>query len=411
MRGEKIRTWLPGVRLGAFLVVVVIVDTLFVQAFRGPASFIPQDRDHDDDSISGKIRRLDQCIVRVLERLIETPASACSSEQERMEALTSAPIENTLTMARPAGMLSPRSAITDLTVPELVVMPFAWPVPMTLPAGPSESFSPLALQVLEESDFRAALVTDLYRRCGSDPLADVGDVLLQGPMLLVDEVFTCMNRRSDRSAVRAWEDEENRSVAARMIDIQSSARKDRIFTVFMRLWFEREQKYLGSFEETRANTMGMQVGNEDAELSELATDQRKIVWDVLRRTYLAQYKMGSEERVRDETWYFGRWSGMDFAVLPPLIVGYLYYRGLDKNIRMGDMALRIYFEPVSEFVHRNRDRSVATALEWTVKGLPVGVIVTAGLHDGRYGLEFAGIGTSIAAVREAVDLQYAPPRP
>jgi hypothetical protein len=88
------------------------------------------------------------------------------------------------------------------------------------------------------------------------------------------------------------------------------------------------------------------------------------------------------------------------------MAAYLYYRGIDKRIPMGEMALRIGVEPFSELLHRKHDRLAAAALEWTVKGFPVGVIVSAGLYGGRYELDFAGIGTSIGAARGAVQGEY-----
>jgi len=253
---------------------------------------------------------------------------------------------------------------------------------------------------------RAQLVTDVYRRCGSDRLADIGDALLIWPELLFDGVSDWIGRPSGRPTVRTWNDYENRSVTGRMMDVQGALRHQRLSTVFLDQWIGREQKYLGEFEESRANTEGFQNRSEGADLRELGIDQRKIVLDALRRTYLARYKMQSEEHIPEEAWAFGRWNGLDLVVLPPLIGGLLYFRGLNRRISMGDTAIRIAFEPVSELLHRRRDRSVAAAVEWTVKRFPVGLIVSAGLHDGRYGMDFVGIGTSIGAARAAVDLQH-----
>jgi hypothetical protein len=64
--------------------------------------------------------------------------------------------------------------------------------------------------------------------------------------------------------------------------------------------------------------------------------------------------------------------------------------------------LTLSVEPVSEWVRRNRDVSAAASVEWSMKEWPVGVIVSAGLHDGKYGLDFVGIGTSIGAVRQVL---------
>ena len=63
-------------------------------------------------------------------------------------------------------------------------------------------------------------------------------------------------------------------------------------------------------------------------------------------------------------------------------------------------------EPVSEWYRGNkRDLPAMVAVDWSMKHWPIGVIVSAGLHDGRYGLDFVGIGTSMGAVRRALTMQ------
>jgi hypothetical protein len=128
-----------------------------------------------------------------------------------------------------------------------------------------------------------------------------------------------------------------------------------------------------------------------------------VFWDALRRTYLSRYKIQAEEKIKDDAWYFDRWSGADFVVLPPLLGAYVYYRGLDKKFTVMGTRLTLSVEPVSEWVRRNRDVSAAASVEWSMKEWPVGVIVSAGLHDGKYGLDFVGIGTSIGAVRQVLE--------
>jgi len=405
MRREERRFWLPLVRLSAFFFAFVIVGNLFLEAFSCPAALVPQGPQKSDSSFPQKMKRFQQRVLRTLARFIDTSASACSTEQELTKGGVPISSEVRISVSSANTSLPMGLPSEALAIPELQVAPFAWPIRMAWTAEPSDSL-PKGRDFLEGAGFRAALVTDVYRRRGSDPVADIGDALLEGPVMLFDGFSTCMNRLAGRSAVRTWEDEESRGVTARLLDIQSGPRPERLFTVLATQWTERERRYLSAFDESRADTVGFQNRTEGANLHELVGDQRKIFWDVLRRTYLSQYKMMSEEQIHEEAWYFGRWSGIDFAVLPPLIMGYLYYRGIDKKIRLGDTELRITFEPVSQFVHRTHDRSAATALEWSVKGLPVGIIVSAGLFEGRYGMDFVGIGTSIAAVRGAIDLQH-----
>jgi len=315
------------------------------------------------------------------------------------------PILSTLAPLEQAAVLSAAPSTAPLGYLEPEPAPFVWPAPLKGFVA-TDAILPKSMGFVEWPAFRAELVTNLYRRCGRDPVADVVDALLIWPEMVFDELSSCMSGPSGHVPIRTWEDEENRSVTSRLMDVQFARRDQRIFAVFFQQWTEREQKYLGAFDDSRANTNGFQNRTEGADLRELGLDQRKVLLDTLRRTYLARYKMQSEEHIPEEAWACDRWSGLDFMVLPPLIGGLLYYRGLNKKLSMGETALRISFEPISELVHRKRDRSVAAALEWTIKGFPVGIIVSAGLHDHRYGMDFAGIGTSIGAARSAVELQY-----
>jgi len=404
MGPEKKTFWLPLTRLATFFAAVVMAGNVLFHGFRSASASVPQDPEERVDLFSRQKKRLERRFFRLLERFLERPASASPSRPEKPGAGGPNPVLSGISISESPRLLPTGPAVDRLAASERVVAPFAWPAPLALPVVP-EIPLPKTMDSLEWPGFRAELVTDTFRRCRSDPLADVGDALLRGPEMLFDELSGCIGP-SGRSSVRTWQDEEDRSVTGRMLDVQYALRDQRIFTVFLQQWTEREQRYLGAFEdESRANTYGFQNRSEGADLGELANDQRKILWDALRRTYLARYKMQSQHEIPEEAWSIGSWSGADFALLPPLLAGYLYYRGLNKRISMGETALRISFEPIATLVHRKRDRSAVAALEWTVKGLPVGIIVSAGLHEGQYGMDFMGIGTSIGAVRRAVDLQ------
>jgi hypothetical protein len=131
-----------------------------------------------------------------------------------------------------------------------------------------------------------------------------------------------------------------------------------------------------------------------------------VFWDALRRTYVSRYKLQADEKIRDEAWYLDRWSGADFVILPPLLGAYVFYRGFDKRFSVAGTKLLLSIEPVSEWYRpRDRDLPAAIALEWTMKDFPLGVIVSAGMHDRRYGMDFVGIGTSLGAVRQALVMQ------
>lgn len=286
---------------------------------------------------------------------------------------------------------------------------FSWPSPFKR-RGLSEASLSNSASVLEGHGFQVEIGTDLYRISHDDPIADFRDALMSGPELLVDTALALLGGLSGRSFLRIWADGEGRSVTDRLGDIRMAPRQQSLFAEFIRQWIRGEQRYFGEFDESRASKTGFWGRTWGADLDELAIDQRRVFWDALRRTYLSRYLLQSEEEVREGLWSPGRWRDKDFVVLPPLIGAYVYFFGVQKKISMGDMAVRISIEPVTAFLHP-KERSMATGLEWTLKGLPVGIIVSAGFHDGRYGLEFVGIGTSLGIVRRAVDLQYRDPRP
>lgn len=397
-RGKR-TFWLPLTLLGAVFLTVVFGENILFYACRPPPAAVPPAVEKRFDAYSSAKKRLERRYARALETFLGAPAPAPSAGQEDPGSKAARPDPCAPGPPECPTPLPEETAAVRPEPPDPGPAAFAWPVSMLREPEPA---LPEAMRFMDWGEFRTELSSDLRRRCRGDPLADIGDSILVTPELVLDGLFLCIGGLSGRSEVRALEEEEKRSMSARLFDVQFAPREERLTAVFVRQWAESEKKYLGNFEDSRVNTFGFQNRTEDADLEELALDQRKVFWDALRRTYLARYKVSSEERFREESWYFDRWSGLDFALLPPFIAGYLYYRGLDKRIPMGPVALRVSFEPVSELRRRNHDLPVAAALEGTVKGFPVGIIVSAGIYRDRYGLDFAGIGTSIGAARSAV---------
>src|SRR5213078_1243436 len=119
--------------------------------------------------------------------------------------------------------------------------------------------------------------------------------------LLFDGFFTCTSGRS-RAPVRQWDDDSQRSITAQILDVQIGPRQERIWSEFMRQFTDREVKYLSNFGDSRADTWGFEDRTEDANHYELMLDQRKILWDALRRTYVSRYKVQADERIREDAW-------------------------------------------------------------------------------------------------------------
>ena len=136
---------------------------------------------------------------------------------------------------------------------------------------------------------------------------------------------------------------------------------------------------------------------------DLLDDQRKLVWDVLRRTYQARYRLRADDTMREDAFDIRGWRGIDLIVVPPLLAGYAMYHGLDKKVSFAGTQLRLSVEPFSKW--REDDVPAGLGIEWGPEGWPVSIIVTAGLDDGNFQSDFVGIGTSIGMVRRALALQ------
>ena len=363
-------------RTRAFFVAVVLLASFLFQTVRSASASVPQDAEEGVDAVLRRKNPADRSSLRSDDRIPKI-----------------------------SGTRGFHSTVDLREEPR-----FSWPPPPEGPGRPGFLSSNPA-SFFEGPGFQAELKSDPYRQCDSDPMADFRDALLRVPELLLDGVLLLCGGLSGRSDVRLWEDEDDRSMTDRLSDIRIAPRQHSLFAEFIRQWILREQKYFGEFDESRASRTGFWGRTSGADMDELAIDQRRLFWDALKRTYLSRYLLQSEDEVREGAWSPGRWRGKDFVLLPPLIGAYLYFFGFEKKISIGDMSLRFSFEPVSAFLHPTSERSMASALEWRVDGIPVGVIVSAGFHDGRYGLEFVGIGTSLGIVRRAIDLQTREWRP
>jgi hypothetical protein len=414
MGPRRKRFWLPLTRLGAGFVAVVVAGNVVLYTFRPDAADAASPDQVDVNYYARKKKRIERQFFRVVEKLLGPPAVAPAKDkigalpvdQPAAQIVCVVPAIESVAAAPAAPVIAaPEARPRALGFIEPEVAPFVWPGP--LPVSPTRAFDlPLSLSMVEETRFRAELVADWTRRGEGDVVADVGDTILKGPELLLDSIFTCTSSLGSRRPVRLWEDDDQRSMMSQILDVQMGPRKQRIWSEFMSQWTQREARYLGDFGNSRANTAGFEDGRSDADLRQLAIDQRKVFWDALRRTYLARYKVPSEEKIREEAWYLDRWSGADFVLLPPMLAGYVFYRGLDRRFSVLGTYVSLSIEPVSEWYRGNkRDLPAMVAVDWSMKHWPIGVIVSAGLHDGRYGLDFVGIGTSMGAVRRALTMQ------
>ncbi len=279
---------------------------------------------------------------------------------------------------------------------------YLWPRVPEIPAPrevdlPRESLAPVIVP---------ALLAEWERLAAPDPVADVGDAILKGPEVLFDEVVFLVSRIFPRQSAHAWTPHERRSLTLRLTEMEVVPRQGRIFSDFLAIWTKREIDFFADFGGSYLSTPGFEDGVEDMDTGELAFEQGKLLWDALRKTYFSKYKFKAEERIRDEAFYFRQWQGVDYLALPPLMAGYLYYRGLEKRFSVAGTWLGVSLEPGSRWADRDRDLVAGAGVEWRPKGFPIALLVSVGMYDGDAELDFVGIGTSLGMARKALRLRH-----
>lgn len=378
MGPRKHRFWLPLARLGAFFGVVVVIGNIILQA-----AFAPEES--PEEAQLGPDRRVDYIGRR--KRQIEKRIRSF----ERFFIRPDAPSDGGGAIA----LVDPE--LEEESLPS--TMALVWP---NVPEPPSRL--PVELSSIEPM-LTPELVAAFYRMGASDPVGEAGNVLLRGPEVLLDGILKLACSLFPRSGTYALPYDNPNGITERLLDFEIDARGGPIFSEFLGHLAEREQRFFLRFAGSGLDSPGVEDGTEDVDAKEVTREQGKILWDALRKTYFSKYKFRGEDRIRDDAFYFNEWRGADFVVLPPLIAGYVYYRGIEKRISVGDTWIRVTLEPLSRWTRGGDDLAAGVSLEWGIKGIPVGLIVSAGRYDGKAELDFIGIGTSLGMVRTALSLQ------
>jgi hypothetical protein len=221
---------------------------------------------------------------------------------------------------------------------------------------------------------------------------DIGNLLLMPADIMFDELL---------KGLHCLGSVEQDTITSRVMAYE--VRSDvRLFSEMMTYTYERESKFLSGFNGTYLSNSQIEDGKQEVDLHVFMIEQKKVVWDILKKTYFAKYRFQAEERLHDDAFYLNNWHGIDFVALPPFMAGYLYYRGLDKNFNIGDLNVHALVEPGSRILSGNVIGAVM--LDIRPKQWPIGVVGSMGLYNGSPKFEFIGIGTSIDAVKKAIAL-------
>lgn len=221
---------------------------------------------------------------------------------------------------------------------------------------------------------------------------DVGNLLLMPADVMFDALL---------SGLHSLGQAEPDTVTSKVM--QYEIRPDvHLFPEMMTYTYERESKFLGGFNGTYLSNPQIEDGQAEVNLHDFMVEQKKVIWDILKKTYFAKYRFQAEERLHDDAFYLNHWQGIDYVALPPFMAGYLYYRGLDKGFTVGDFKIRTLIEPGSRLLTGNVIGAIM--LDVRPKNWPIGVIGSMGLYSGKPEFEFIGVGTTIEIVKKAIAL-------
>jgi hypothetical protein len=347
MGPRRPRFWCPSWRLGAFAVAWAVSLNLFLQVLR-PELAAADASGVEDGSLERRKRRLEKR-RRAIEDFLNGRWHGARVQEPVAVVLADVGAEEYLPASAPEA-LPARLRVVDF--------PLAWPT-LSAQMRAWESSSPAINALLAVPDH---LVTAAARLLGQMRSGDGG-------------------------------------VLDSLLDVNVDRRDGSLLSEFLSQLGERQQRYFASYEEsTLADTQ---------DLDDFLDDQRKLMWDALKRTYAARYRIRADETLRDAAYDPATWRGLDFAVVPPLAVGYALYRGLEKRFSFAGTRLRVSIEALSEW--REDDLPAGLALEWAPKGWPVGLIASAGMDGGEFRMDFVGIGTNLEMVRRVLALQRVEP--
>lgn len=237
------------------------------------------------------------------------------------------------------------------------------------------------------------------------PFGDFGDALFRGPETLLDSALRALTGLYPRSDASSDTGRFSSGITERIFELETGPRQGRIVSEFASAWLERERRFFSRYADAGVDTAGWDEGTEDLDARVLLSGQGKVLWDAVRDTYLSKYRFRGEERIREDAFYFSEWRTIDLVVLPPIVAGYVWWRGLEKRASLGETWLRISVEPLSTWIPGHEDTVACVSVEWGIEGFPVGLIVSAGTLDGAADLDFVGIGTSIGIVRHALGVR------
>ncbi|MBI2930766.1 MAG: hypothetical protein HYY16_03875 [Planctomycetes bacterium] len=405
------RMWLPIMGLGAFFTAVVVAgNVLLGVAYTAPPGQ-PESRG-PSDYLERKVRKVRKLFERVRWRR-EEPESAVPQPIEFAFARLPLPV---LALHGSESTKEPDPARYLHFLREPGVRWLESP-----PAPPTEDYFGVGRALLFDRVVgRDSNVFEARERLRDDwsrwslsrsdgVVVDVLDGVFYMPRSLCDELADVVRWWFPPSGCYSLVQEDCGSMVSRLVQLREPERMESPFREFAYRWVERQQRQFGH--DAYWITFGVEQGLEAVDSVDFAYEQRKTLWDVVRKVYLSKYIGRAEERLRHEAWRISDWKALDYFIAPPVLAAYTWYRGWERRITIAGTKLSVNVEPLAHILDTlddgERDLVAAVGMEWEIPGIPVKLIVSAGVHNGDLEFDFVGIGTSLGEAKKAVKMVLA----
>lgn len=244
--------------------------------------------------------------------------------------------------------------------------------------------------------FPAIEETELPTSLSDDLIYKIGDAILLPPELVLDESISLFNT--------VFGTPSTNNATSRIFNFSPQPPREHLFLTMFENAIIKEQRYFSNFDDTH---FYIQDSKYESALDneKMIDDHKRLLYDVFKDTYLLKYKLKVDNRVKDEAFNLIEWHDSDYVILPPLIAGYLYYRGLDKDFTIEDTYFKISLESFHKW-SREENVVIGAGIEWAPhKSSPIKFIVAVGLEDGDVELQFIGIGTNLSTIKKVLNLQ------
>ena len=232
------------------------------------------------------------------------------------------------------------------------------------------------------------------------------DEIVSAPNFLLDataSVLAPIPDRHEHFSIRAWEEGP---ILSRVFAQSLKEPGERPFGDMVSQFVLREQKYFAKFQDSYLSTVGVEDGQEDINVEGLMADQHKVMFDAMRKFYFGRLGSKMDDRLRDESLDVGNWEAIDFVVAPTILAGFLYVRGWEKRFTAAGLTWSFQLESIRRILERrtgsHNDLVSAASLEIGFGDFPVKAIVSAGIQDGDFLMDFIGIGTSLGKAKQVV---------